>query len=70
MLPIAMAALMRRVADPGLLVIHCHNSHDTDREITQWLQDQALRFGRIRGDRALQVKSFSPRVVALLATSG
>jgi hypothetical protein len=68
--PLEPAWLMRRVADPGIVVIHSHNSYDADREIAQWLRELAIPFAHMPVGRAVQASSFSPPVVALLATSG
>ena len=65
-----MEALIGRLADPGLLVLHTHNARDVDHAIEPWLRQRGFIVGRIDAERPVQGGTLARRVALLLATSG
>lgn len=69
-LPAAIEALIGRLADPGLLVLHTHNARDVDHAIERWLRQRGFILGRIEAERPLHGGTLARGIALLLATSG
>ncbi len=66
----AIEAIIGRLADPGVLVLHTHNARDIDLALALWLRRRGFVVARIDPRRPLAGGELDGRVALLLATSG